>query len=328
VSAPRVLMEYLRLAADYLGRCGSPSARLDAELLLGHVLGMDRVALYVNHDRPLEPAEVDAYRRVLRERCRGTPIAYITGKKEFMRVTLKVTPEVLIPRPETELLVEAVVHHLQARPHREGANAVSGAAGSEAGADVSLLLADVGTGSGAIAIGLALALPGARVLATDVSPGALAVARDNVTAQRLDGRVMLMQGDLLAPVAEALKAGKIEFLDAIVSNPPYISARTWDSLPRSVRDYEPRLALDGGPDGLDVYRRLIPQAAPLLRPGGLLALEIGHDQEPALRELLARDGRWGDVQVQKDYAGHPRVVLATRRAGEGQPRHGNASGHR
>src|SRR5690606_18449157 len=111
-------MEFLRLAADYLSRCGSPSARLDAELLLGHVLGMDRVSLYVNHDRPLEPAEVDAYRRVLRERCRGAPIAYTTGKKEFMRVTLKVTPAVLIPRPETELLVEALSSACGPRPGR------------------------------------------------------------------------------------------------------------------------------------------------------------------------------------------------------------------
>jgi len=295
VSAPRVLMEFLRLAADYLSRCGSPSARLDAELLLGHVLGMDRVSLYVNHDRPLEPAEVDAYRRVLRERCRGAPIAYITGKKEFMRVTLKVTPAVLIPRPETELLVEATIQRLRA-------------------ASGPLLVTDVGTGSGAIAIGLALALPEARVLATDISPAALAVARENVTAHGLDGRVELLEGDLLAPVADAVRTGRIGPLDAVVSNPPYIPARDWESLPRSVRDYEPRLALDGGPDGLDVYRRLIPQAAPLLRPGGLLALEIGHDQEAGLRELLAQDGRWDNVQVQKDYAGHPRVVLATRKA--------------
>ena len=226
MSAPRALMDYLRLAADYLSRCGSPSARLDAELLLGHVLGMDRVSLYVNHDRPLEPGEVEAYRRVLRERCRGTPVAYITGKKEFMRVTLKVTPAVLIPRPETELLVEAAVQRLRA-------------------ASGPLLVTDVGTGSGAIAIGLALSLPAARVLATDISPAALAVARENVTAHGLDGRIELLEGDLLAPVSDAVRAGRIGPLDAVVSNPPYIPARDWESLPRSVRDYEPRLALDG-----------------------------------------------------------------------------------
>ena len=313
MSQPRALMDYLRLATEYLQRCGSPSARLDAEVLLGHVLGMDRVSLYVNHDRPLVPREVDAYREVLRARGRGTPVAYITGKKEFLRMTLAVTPDVLIPRPETELLVEAVVRHFQP-------------------ADRPLVLADVGTGSGAIAIGLARALPKARVLAIDISPAALAVARRNAAALGVADRVVLMEGDLLVPVAAGLAGGAGSHgavagrpaghgwpdggLDAVVSNPPYIPARDWDKLPRDVREYEPRLALDGGPDGLAVYRRLVPQAAAVLRPGGLLALEIGHDQEQAVRALL-EGGRWDGVRVEKDYAGHPRVVLATRSGGEG-----------
>lgn len=307
MNEPRALMDYLRLATAYLERCGSPSARLDAEVLLGHVLGMDRVSLYVNHDRPLETREVDAYREALRARGRGTPVAYITGKKEFLRMTLAVGPDVLIPRPETELLVEAVAGRLRA-------------------GDKPLVLADVGTGSGAIALGLARALPGARVLAIDVSAAALSVARKNIESHGLEERVRLVQGDLLEPVAEALHGGGAlpwpwlsgdRLLDAVVSNPPYIPARDWDRLPWDVRDHEPRLALDGGPDGLAVYRRLIPQAAALLRPGGLLALEIGHDQERAVRALLDAGGAWDDVQVDKDYAGHPRVVLATRRSGEG-----------
>src|SRR5690606_26723656 len=193
-ATPRALMDYLRLAADYLGRCGSPSARLDAEVLLGHVLGMDRVALYVNHDQPLEPAEVDAYRAALRARCQGTPVAYITGKKEFLGMTLAVNRHVLIPRPETELLVEAVVRRL------------ADAAG-KAGPGAPLLIADVGTGSGAIALGIARALPHARLLAVDVSPGALAVARENAAAHGLQDRVVLLEGDLLAPVAQELTQG-------------------------------------------------------------------------------------------------------------------------
>ena len=313
MNQPRALMDYLRLATDYLQRCGSPSARLDAEVLLGHVLGMDRVSLYVNHDRPLVPREVDAYREVLRARGRGMPVAYITGKKEFLRMTLAVTPDVLIPRPETELLVEAVVRRLQPL-------------------DRPLLLADVGTGSGAIAIGLARGLPRARVLAVDISPAAAAVARRNAAAQGVADRIVILEGDLLAPVAAWLSGGTesagaggdhlnehgryTSGLDAVVSNPPYIPARDWEKLPRDVREFEPRVALDGGPDGLAVYRRLVPQAAAVLRPGGLLALEIGHDQENAVRALLEGD-QWNAVRVEKDYAGHPRVVLATRRGGGG-----------
>jgi len=308
-------MDYLRLAADYLGRCGSPSARLDAEVLLGHVLGMDRVALYVNHDQPLEPAEVDAYRAALRARCQGTPVAYITGKKEFLGMTLAVNRHVLIPRPETELLVEAVVRRL------------ADAAG-KAGPGAPLLIADVGTGSGAIALGIARALPHARLLAVDVSPGALAVARENAAAHGLQDRVVLLEGDLLAPVAQELTQGApaaggrgldaaARKLDAVVSNPPYIAARNWDQLPREVREFEPRLALDGGPDGLAFYRRLIPQAAALLKAGGLLAVEIGHDQAAPVQALLAAAGGWDGVQVLRDYAGHPRVVLATRQGEEG-----------
>lgn len=327
MSEPRVLMDYLRLAADYLERSGSPSARLDAELLLGHVLGLDRVGLYVNHDRPLVPAEVDAYREALRARARGMPVAYITGTKEFLRTTLKVSPAVLVPRPETELLVEAVVRWFQAGGAPDGLAASSpGVAGEPkeappAGPDGlpgsaehtgRPLLADVGTGSGAIAIGLALALPGARVLAVDISPEALAVARTNVAAHGLEERIVLLEGDLLEPVAGWCRDNGTGRLDAVVANPPYIPARDWDGLPRSVREYEPRVALDGGSDGLAVYRRLIPQAARLLRPGGLLALEIGHDQEAALRAMLGPGGPWEDVAVRRDYAGHPRVVLARR----------------
>lgn len=290
---PTALVDYLRLATDYLKKCGSDSARLDAELLLAHVLGLDRVALYVNHDRPLVPDEVDAFREMLRRRCQGMPIAYITGERAFLSTTVQVSPAVLIPRPETELLVEAVVDWL----------------GRQSGS--TLMIADVGTGSGAIAIGIALAEPRATVAALDVSADALSVAGTNVERHQLVARIELVSGDLLTPLLVPPRgdvwAGR---LDAVVSNPPYVATKELETLPRDVRDYEPRVALDGGEDGLAVYRRLIPMAARVLRPGGLLALEIGADQRAAVAALLAEAASWRNVRVRQDYAGHDRVVLA------------------
>lgn len=293
---PQALLDYLRLAVDYLGKCGSESPRLDAELLLAHVLKLDRVALYVNHDRPLVNEEVDAFRELLRQRGRGVPIAYIVGEQPFLTTSLHVSPAVLIPRPETELLVEAVVEQMRELPGDE------------------LLVADVGTGSGAIAVGVALAEPRARVVALDVSSGAAEVASANVERHGLGERVRIVVGDLLAPLLS--EAGHADYkgrLDVVVSNPPYIATDELALLPRDVREFEPVLALDGGADGLDVYRRLIPMAAEALRPGGLLALEIGADQGAAVPKLLADDGRWVDVSVRHDYAGHDRIVLAFKR---------------
>lgn len=293
VPRPTALVDYLRLATDYLKKCGSDSPRLDAELLLAHALGLDRVALYVNHDRPLIRTEVDAFREMLRRRCGGTPVAYITGERPFLSTIVHVTPAVLIPRPETELLVEAVVQWL----------------GRQAGE--TLLVADVGTGSGAIALGIALAEPRAKLAALDVSGDALAVARMNVERHHLTDRIELLAGDLLTPLLlpprDAVWAGR---LDAVVSNPPYVATAELATLPRDVREFEPRIALDGGVDGLAVYRRLIPMAARALKPGGLLALEIGADQGAAVTELLADSPAWRGVAVQQDYAGHDRIVLA------------------
>lgn len=296
---PQALLDYLRLAADYLAKCGSDSPRLDAELLLAHVLKLDRVALYVNHDRPLVKEEVDAFRELLRQRGRGVPMAYILGEKPFLTTSLAVTPAVLIPRPETELLVEAVVEEMGAFSGDE------------------LFVADVGTGSGAIAIGVAFGEQRARVVALDVSAEAAEVAATNVERHRLGERVRVVVGDLLTPLlSEADGASLKGRLDVVVSNPPYIASGEWATLPKDVREFEPRLALDGGADGLDVYRRLIPMAAEALRPGGLLALEIGADQGETVPKLLADDGNWVNVSVRQDYAGHDRIVLAFKRGAD------------
>lgn len=296
VAKPTALVDYLRLATHYLHKCGSDSARLDAEVLLGHVLELDRIGLYVNFDRPLEPKEVDAYRETLRRRCRGTPVAYITGHQPFMSTSLHVTPAVLIPRPETELLVEAVNDWLLERPD-EGP----------------LYVADVGTGSGAIAVSIALAVPSARLFAIDVSSDALAVARANVAGEGLEERVELVAGDLLTPLLVPPRgdeyAGR---LHAVVSNPPYVTTEEMALLPTPVREYEPRIALEGGADGLDFYRRLVPAASDVLRPGGLLALEIGHEQGAAVMELLHGHDGWRDVQLRQDFAALDRIVLAVK----------------
>lgn len=290
---PTALVDYLRLATEYLQKCGSGSPRLDAELLLAHVLGVDRVALYVNHDRPLVPDEVGAFRELLRQRGRGTPMAYILGERPFLSTSLVVSPAVLIPRPETELLVEAALAWLAEQP------------------GASLLVADVGTGSGAIAIGIALAEPRAHVMALDVSADAARVARANVDRHDVNDRVEVLAGDLLTPLLVPPRSARFRGrLDAVVSNPPYIATAELDTLPRDVREHEPRIALDGGPDGLAAYRRLIPMAGQALRPGGLLALEIGADQGEAVAALLAADDGWRDVRVEKDYAGHDRIVLS------------------
>src|SRR5690625_5052837 len=181
-------MDYLRLATGYLEKGGSATARLDAEVLLGDVLGMDRMALYVNFDRPLEPGEVDRFREALRRRGRGEPVAYITGRREFRTATLAVSPAVLIPRPETELLVDAVLERMPA-----------GRTESLPGPDGPVLVADVGTGSGAIAISLALSMQETKFVAIDISEDALAVARQNAAAHEVHERIEFVQGDLLAP---------------------------------------------------------------------------------------------------------------------------------
>ncbi len=256
---------------------GKRPARLEAEVLLAHVLGCDRVRLYMDFERPLAPAELTAYRELVKRRLAGEPSAYLTGKQEFWSLPLKVDASVLIPRRDTKTLIEVTVEWLKGRAAPR--------------------VIDVATGSGAIALALAKQRPDARIVATEVSAGALKVARENA---RPAGNVMLVRADLLSCVAGPL--------DLVVSNPPYVRSGEIDKLAAEVK-YEPRLALDGGIDGLDVYRRLIPAAAAALTPGGMLALEIGHDQA---RDVLALCSGAGlvDTRVTADLAGNDRVVTA------------------
>lgn len=282
-AAARLSAAVLPLAGDAvqnLGGGATRSQRLDAEVLLMHVLGCDLVALIAHPERVLSPAESARYDALLRRRLAAEPIQYITGEQEFFGLAMKVTPDVLIPRPETEHLVEALLH----RVNRKEA----------------LHIVDVGTGSGAIAVALAHALPSAAVTAVDLSQAALDVAGENARRHGVSHRVRLLQSDLLAGVQG-------ELFDAVVSNPPYIADA--EDLERQVRDYEPHRALYAGPTGLEIYRRLIPEAHLALKPGGWLLLEIGYQQRASLSNLL---NRWENVTFVDDLQGIPRVAIANR----------------
>jgi len=283
------LLELLTDAQQCLRDKGIESARLDAELLLGHSLGLDRVALYCAPERPVSGDEEQAFFELIRRRAAGEPVAYLTGRRDFWTLTLAVGPGILIPRPETEVLVEHALAFLVsldiARPR----------------------VLDIGTGSGAIALALAAEMPQLDIVALDASAQAVACARGNAENLGLADRVRVEQGRF--PEVCIRDAG---CFDLIVSNPPYISAADIETLASDIRDFEPREALDGGPDGLDVYRCWIPQCAPLLAANGCLMFEIGHDQAAAVTGLLAAAGCYRGIEVVRDYAGCDRVVLCRR----------------
>ena len=275
--------DLLKHATLRLAESGVETPVLDAQLLLAHVLGCSRLDLIAHPDRVLAELKVDAFNAMLDRRSAREPLAYIVGHKEFFGLEIDVAPGVLVPRPETELLVEESIKRFSGQ---------------------SPMIADVGTGSGAVAVALAVSIPSAAVHATDTSPAALEVARANVEKHDLTERVKLVQGDLAEPLAGML-------FDAIVSNPPYIPSGEIESLQPEVRLYEPLEALDGGPDGLDVYRRLVPAARPLLREGGFVAVEAGIREAGAITEM-ARSAGYRKVQVARDLAGIERVVVAYR----------------
>ncbi|NNF12517.1 MAG: peptide chain release factor N(5)-glutamine methyltransferase [Gemmatimonadetes bacterium] len=280
------ILRMILWSAEYLGGKGVETGRLDAEHLLAHVLGMQRLQLYLQYERPLTPDELDAYRPLLKRRAAREPLQHIVGVQPFRELDLEVDGSVLVPRPETEVLVQAVLDWAKesGRP------------------DLQAL--DVGTGSGAIALSLALEGPFARVLATDVDEGALRMARKNRASAGLDERVELRPGDLF----QAL--GDDERFDVVVSNPPYIPEGEADGLQPEVREWEPRRALFGGTDGLDVFRGLVDGASRHVVPGGLLALEVGLGQAPAVVELIQITEKYDVPRVLRDYSGRERFVLA------------------
>lgn len=261
-----------------------PGARLDAEVLLAYVLEMDRIQLYVKYDLPLKEDELQAYRELVLKRVKRLPVAYLIGKKEFMSLELIVNEKVLIPRPETELLVEEIIDYCKEEYKEPN-------------------IVDIGTGSGAIVVALGHNLKGARVLGIDISEEALQVANTNINKHDLQERVRVIRGDLLEPLIKREKNN----VDIVVSNPPYIDKSELNALPPEVK-HEPRIALDGGPDGLTYYRKIVYQSSIVLKDGGSLFLEIGDKQGRDVKALF--DGTWDDVILRQDYAGHDRIIHA------------------
>jgi release factor glutamine methyltransferase len=264
-----------------------PSARLDAEVLLSFCLGCDRLEFYKNPDMTISEAKLSTFRNLIARRLQWEPVAYITGRKEFWSFSLDVNNSVLIPRPDTEIIVEEALNICRKIDSSE------------------IKILDIGTGSGAIALALASEITGAKVVATDISPAALNLAQKNATALGLKEKIYFQQGDLFEPVDG--------IFDIIVCNPPYISAQDYEKLPAGVKDYEPQDALLAGKSGLEFYEKLIYQAAGFLQKNGWLLLEIGAKQEAGVRGIMEATGFYDSIEMRRDYAGLPRVIKARRK---------------
>lgn len=289
-SGPWTVGRLLGWTRGFLDRRGLDSPRLCAEMLLAHAMSCERIRLYTQFETVPGEDILERFRASVREAAAGKPIAYLTGIKEFYSLVFEVTPDVLIPRPETELLVERAISFVR-----------------EAG-QVDQRILDLGTGSGCIAVTLAKYLPEARITASDVSAAALEIARRNAVRHGVAERIAFVEGDAFKPWQGGSGGDETRF-DFIVGNPPYVSTEPDAPVEDSVRRYEPAVALFAGSDGLDFIRRLIAEAPAHLRPGGRLLLEIGFDQAAAVRGLLRPD-IWADMAITRDAGGHERVVQA------------------
>lgn len=285
---------------------GVPSYTLAAELLLMHALGRDRTWLYTNPEAALEPAATEEYFKLVARRCAGEPTQYLTGKQEFWGLEFEVTPAVLIPRPETEHVLEVALERLGARGIK--VDFLTGAPSP------ALRVADVGTGSGCLAVALAYELPHAEIFATDISAAALEVARRNATRHGMADRVHFQESDLLGTLLhEVQDTGRQSSLfDLVVSNPPYVARNDAAKLQREIRDHEPDVALFGGPTGAEIYARLIEEAESLLASGGILVLELGYDSADHVRSIVENRRAWTKIKITNDLAGMPRVFAAER----------------
>ncbi|HKV62447.1 MAG TPA: peptide chain release factor N(5)-glutamine methyltransferase [Candidatus Acidoferrum sp.] len=280
-----------------------PSFTLATELLLLHVLGRDRTWLYAHPEELVSPADTDRFFALIARRANGEPTQHLTGKQEFWGLEFEVTPDVLIPRPETEHVIEVALDRLAVRELRAGRKQALTGDG--------LQIADIGTGSGCIAIAMAKELPGATIYATDVSAAALDVAKRNAKRHSVSDRIHFLESNLLDGLFGSPLATRHLplLLDLIASNPPYIGRHESATLMREVRDHEPEIALYGGEEGYELYADLIAQSAAHLTPGGLLVLELGHNSLPAVQPLL-ESPTWANVAVTNDLAGIPRVIAA------------------
>jgi len=282
------IQKLLNWIIGYLTDKGIDSPRLSAELLLSHVVGLKRIELYTQFDRPVTQQQLDQLHGLVKRAGQYEPIAYLTGKIEFYCLEFQVSPDCMIPRPETELLVERAIEFLRSRTSEQ-------------------LVCDLCTGCGCIAIALARNCPDVNIIATDISDAALAIAAKNIEKHQLKKRIKLLCGDLFDPLVPQLD---VEKFDLIVCNPPYVSAPEFEKLDRNIKDYEPKLALFAGVDGLDVYRRIIEKADSFLKPDAALMLEIGYAQGQAVRELLEKANCFAGITFEKDPHNNDRIIIA------------------
>ena len=282
-------------ASSFLQRKNVRDAAVCAELLLQHLLGVSRSELFMRWQEPFPETLNEPWQRLLERKAKGEPVQYITGKQEFYGFPFHVNESVLIPRPETELLVEQIIDLGRGEP------------GDESTASRPLTVADIGTGSGAIAVAVAKLVPEWTVVATDISPAALEVARRNAALNHVEGRITFLPGDLLMPLADSRMA-----IDILISNPPYIPTADLAGLQPEVL-HEPRLALDGGEDGLDSYRKMMRQIGRLSPIPWLIGLEVGQGQAKGVEQMLASSGYWNEIRIVRDLAGIERHVIGLRK---------------
>jgi len=289
----------LKIGIAQLRNANVSSHTLAAELLLLHASDRTRTSLYAHPEDQLSEAESQEYFSLIERRASGVPVQHLTGKREFWGLEFEVTPDVLIPRPETEHVIEVALDRLALRDRR--AKKTQNMSGE------GLLIADIGTGSGCIAIALAKELPAAHIYALDISPAAIEVAQRNASKLGFASCIKVLESNLLSALSEPSPLP----LDLVVSNPPYVGRREAPTLPREVRDHEPAVALFGGEEGYEMYSDLVLQSAIHLQPGGVLVLELGHSSLPAVRPLLDSPA-WANVGITNDLAGIPRVIAAER----------------
>ncbi len=287
----QTIQNLLNQTAQYLTDKGIDSPRLSAELLMCHVLQMQRIELYTHFDKVITKEQVDKLRELVTRAGENEPIAYITGKTEFYSLELEISPACLIPRPETELLVERGVEFLRTRKGTQ-------------------YVCDLCTGCGCIAVAIAKNFTNCEIIATDISAAALETAAKNVEKNNLKNRIKLLCGDLFDAIIPQLD---VEKFDLIVCNPPYVSAAEFERLEKNVKDFEPRLALYAGIDGLDIYRKIAEQVDDFLKAGGALMLEIGYAQGQAVKDLLGNTNIFSEIRIDKDFHDNDRILIARKK---------------
>ncbi len=282
------IQKLLNWITEYFTERGIDSPRLNAELLLSHVVGLKRIELYTQFEKIVAKEQLDRLHDLVKRAGQHEPIAYIIGRTEFYSLQLYVTPDCMIPRPETELLVERAIEFLRKRSSRH-------------------FVCDLGTGSGCIAIAIARNYPDADITATDISEAALKIAAKNIEKYQLGDRIRLLCGDLFDPI---MSQPDVDEFDLIVCNPPYVSAVEFEKLDKTIKDYEPKLALYAGEDGLDICRRIVKKVDQLLKSDAALMLEVGYNQGQAVRELLEQAKCFSEITIEKDFSNNDRVVTA------------------